>query len=264
MAQADTPANRWKNVGLLGVFFLVASVLIYLVAVWIIRKPLPPLALSGIFVLYGMSSFMILRAPPVAATPSPVEGKVKDALAEVGLANWRVFYREMGPAAEFPRPVCLGKCVSVSRRLVDELSPAAFAWFIRAEALGSHKSTVKGAILVLVLQLSALAVLGLVASRSVSLPIALGIIATSFVALWGIIRYYQFKADQIVTQTEEDRHAASEALSLPYFAQQDKRGFQKWMFTRRELKTRADRLGVELVRPNPSSNLTLTEPEKTV
>jgi hypothetical protein len=58
----------------------------------------------------------------------------------------------------------------------------------------------------------------------------------------------QFRADGLLTVTEADRVAASEALSYPYFAQLDRKKGQKWLFFRSELRARARRLGVELER----------------
>lgn len=55
----------------------------------------------------------------------------------------------------------------------------------------------------------------------------------------------QLWVDRDVTKTEEDRQAAKEALSIPYFIQRNRPLLYRW-FSQRKLKMRAKNLGIEL------------------
>lgn len=263
MAARNT-SGRWGSIGLLAVAVLL-FILLETAYAWIAGKPLDRGMIIGftIAMIYlGCLVAAVSRKGYVGANaiPEPTQAILRETMDAEVSHRVRLQFGGSGPAAIYPRPMVLGLNLMISERVLKEFSTDALLWSAKTDAFASIRFfrvefPLIFASIVAGLMGCALCERWKVPSVWYAIPIALVVALLIFL---GVGSYpFQVQADRRFTNTEEDRRAAKEALSYPYFAQQDRPKSEKWMFSQWELRGRAKRLGIELERGFRASDANL-------
>lgn len=232
-----------------GSFNLVASGIYWLVA----GKQLPPSFAVVAAASMGYLCIFIAVAPRHPQTPNnPAGPRFQELRAELDRINLQKVKLVIGPdSLDFPRPLALGPSTTIPLRIAETWSKPALTWSTKTDSTASYRLFWRGTFGLMfgfLLALTATALgerLGWPSGYWL-LPVSLGFGVFLMFCVYGF--RLQIRADKEFTRSPEDRLAAKEALSYPYFAQGDKPPFKRWMFLRAGLRGRARRLGIELER----------------
>ena len=186
-----------------------------------------------------------------AEAPTILKPTMDRIMAEAGYGRYSGQYHDRSEIAAFSRPIVFGNSVRISKFVADNYSAQALRWSVLTE-LKSRKSATLRTLWPILL----LTVIGIGSARGVLHhwfpPSA---ILVSFAMIIGIGFWIarlelrlQLESDHKITQTDADRDAAKEALGHAYFAQFDRRWYDKCLYSSRALLRRAKALGITLER----------------
>jgi hypothetical protein len=218
------------------------------------KAPSPGLFIGplGMFIVVGLlaasaKSGAELAVPP----PAEIGAMLREELDGIGLGGTRLVYVSRGEGSDFPRPLALNNVVSLSRRVCEDLSPEALAWSVKTDALAMNRFMRWMNRILIPSLFACIFMIGLTERPGIPawvIALAVAAVPAMLIAMVVVSFAAQFRADRLLTVTEADRAAATEALSYPYFAQLDRKKGQKWLYFRSELRARARRLGIILER----------------
>lgn len=161
-----------------------------------------------------------------------------------------VEYRDSGDLEGYPKPLVLGRTVGISRAVKEEWTPEALAWSLRTDIAATQVSN--GRTLATFWALETLFFVGAALGVRLHWPFSIWLtvlgLGLSLIVSGYQAYLFQLAADKRFTVTDQDRAAAREALSRPYFPQVDRPLFKRWMYLKSELRGRAKMLGIDLER----------------
>lgn len=217
-----------------GVYYLVAGK-------W--QESTFPMMISMPLAFLTMGYWAQQRTPSEELVNQP---ELETALHSLGFSKAHVFLLR---GSEHPKPICMNGRVTIPERVLRDYSAPALLWAVKTEysaAILEIKSVVAWLLLPII---GLLVGMGLVERYHASgwwmlFPGAL--LVVGWTVGFRVSTKNVENCDLRFTTSEEDRLAAKEALSLPYFDQLKRGPSKKWLFTASTYAARAKNLGITL------------------